>query len=162
MNSPKKEEQQHTHYVEYKKLTNGDEANFADLVLLFNMEFESPQPTFINSKNIKRLLENDNFVCFVAHIGNQIVGGLTAYELEMYDQEGSAMYIYDVAVSQQYQRMGIGSRLIKEILADCKEKSINDVFVQADADDHHAVEFYKKNGGLPSKAYQFSFHTSDS
>ncbi|MCG7345977.1 GNAT family N-acetyltransferase [Sporosarcina sp. ACRSL] len=145
--------------VEYKKLQVGDDLIFHELVLLFNREFESGD--YVNSKNIKHLLNNPHFVCFVASVDNKIVGGLTAYELEMYDQEGSSMYIYDLAVSKEYQRNGIGSMLIHKIIDFCKSKSIRDVFVQVDGDDQHAIQFYKKNGGEQSKTFHFSFHTFD-
>ncbi|MFJ8262494.1 GNAT family N-acetyltransferase [Rummeliibacillus sp. NPDC094406] len=144
--------------VEYKKLQSGDDSKFSQLVLLFNKEFESPNLNFVNLKNISNLLINPKFVCIVASIDNKIVGGLTAYELEMYDQEGSSMYIYDLAVGKEYQRNGIGSRLVHEIIDFCKSKGINDLFVQADGVDQHAIEFYKKNGGEQSKTFHFSFN----
>ena len=143
--------------VKYKKLQSGDDSSFSDLVLLFIKEFESPTLTYVNSENIRKLLNNPNFVCFVAYIDNKILGGLTAYELEMYDREGSSMYIYDLAVSKEYQRNGIGSRLVNEIIDFCKSKAIKEMFVQADGVDQHAIKFYKKIGGEQSKTFQFSF-----
>jgi aminoglycoside 3-N-acetyltransferase I len=137
-------------------LQRGDDSKFKELVLLFNEEFESPNLTYANADNIGKLLDTPKFVCFVAQIDNRIVGGITAYELEMYDREGSAMYIYDLAVSRQYRRLGIGSRLVREIKNDCKARSIEDLFVHADAADRHAVEFYKSIGGQPAAAVQFS------
>jgi aminoglycoside 3-N-acetyltransferase I len=142
--------------AEYTRLQRGDDSKFIELVLLFNKVFDSPDATRVNSDNIGKLLNNSSFVCFAAHIGDRIVGGLTAYELEMYDREGSSMYIYDLAVSREYQRSGIGSRLVGEIMAYCKAKQIHDLFVHADAADRHAVEFYKKVGGEPAAAFQFS------
>lgn len=145
--------------VAYKKLQAGDDSEFSELVLLFNKVFQSPN--YVNSLNVKRLLNNPNFVCFVAYIDNKIVGGLTAYELEMYDQEGSTMYIYDLAVSEDYQRNGIGSRLVNEIMDYCRAKKIKDMFVQADEVDRHAIQFYKRIGGEQSKTFHFSFKTFD-
>lgn len=75
--------------VKYRRLKSGDDSQFSDLVLLFNEEFESPSLTYVNTKNIGNLLNNLKFVCIVAQIDNRIIGGLTAYELEMYDREGS-------------------------------------------------------------------------
>ncbi len=130
-------------HVSYKKLHRGNEKDFYDLVLLFNEEFETTNE--VNKENIRQLLNNSNFVCFVSYIDKKIVGGLTAYELEMYDQKGSSMYIYDLAVSKEYQRNGIGSRLVNEIMDYCRSKGIKDMFVQADAVDEHAIQFYKKS-----------------
>ncbi|MBY0155648.1 MULTISPECIES: GNAT family N-acetyltransferase [Cytobacillus] len=144
--------------VEYKKLTIGDESSFSKLVLLFNNEFESPDLNYVNDKNIRSLIAKPDFICFVAFIGDEVVGGLTGYELLMYDQEGSSMYLYDLAVDKNYQRRGIGSNLVGELMEYCRSKDIKDLFVQADVEDQHAVEFYNKIGGDDSETVQFSFH----
>lgn len=147
--------------VEYRKLESGDDSLFSNLVLLFNEEFKSPTLTYVNTKNIRKLLNNPNFVCIVAQIDNKIIGGITAYELEMYDREGSSMYIYDLAVRKACRRKGIGSSLVNEIIRLCKSKAIKDLFVQADGIDQQAIDFYKKVGGEPSETFQFSFNPLD-
>ncbi|MGA5691640.1 GNAT family N-acetyltransferase [Cytobacillus pseudoceanisediminis] len=144
--------------VEYRKLAIGDESSFSKLVLLFNKEFESPDLNYVNDKNIRSLIAKPDFICFVAFIGDKVVGGLTGYELQMYDQEGSSMYLYDLAVDKNYQRRGIGSNLVGELMDYCRSKDIKDLFVQADVEDQHAVEFYNKIGGDDSETVQFSFH----
>lgn len=144
--------------VEYRKLAIGDESSFSKLVLLFNKEFESPDLNYVNDKNIRSLIAKPDFICFVAFIGDEVVGGLTGYELLMYDQEGSSMYLYDLAVDKNYQRRGIGSNLVGELMDYCRSKDIKDLFVQADVEDQHAVEFYNKIGGDDLETVQFSFH----
>ncbi|WP_339296617.1 GNAT family N-acetyltransferase [Paenibacillus sp. FSL W7-1279] len=147
--------------VEYTKLKIRDNSKFYELVLLFNVEFESSNPNYVNLDNIEKLLKNPNFVCFVATIDGKVVGGLTGFELEMYDREGSSMYIYDLAVINKCQRKGIGSRLVYEMIEYCKSKSIKELFVQADSVDQHAIKFYKKIGGEQTKTFHFSFDTSN-
>lgn len=147
--------------VQYTHLQSGDESKFTDLVLLFHKEFESPDPTLVNAANIKKLLTNPHFVCIIAQIGDKVVGGLTAYELERYDGEGSSMYLYDLAVCASYQRNGIGSRLVRELMEDCRSKGIRDLFVQADAEDRHALAFYKQIGGAPSETFHFTFSIAE-
>ncbi|MBO0992965.1 GNAT family N-acetyltransferase [Bacillus sp. SD088] len=146
-------------HIFYKKLSHGDESDFYELVLLFNEVFETKNS--VNKKNIGRLLNNSTFVCFVAYIDQKIVGGITAYELEMYDQEGSSMYIYDLAISKEHQRNGIGSKLVNEIMDYCRSNGIKDMFVQADGVDQHAIQFYKKIGGEQSRTFHFSFNLSN-
>ncbi|HZG86688.1 GNAT family N-acetyltransferase [Paenibacillus sp.] len=143
--------------VTYKKLQTGDELIFSELVLLFNKEFESPNTDYVNNDNIARLLSSPFFVCIVAIQGDEVIGGLTGYELDMYDRKGSTLYLYDIAVGTNYQRKGIGSSLIRELVKYCKSNEIRDIFVQADAIDQHAVEFYKNLGGEKSSVYQFTF-----
>ncbi|WP_282173403.1 GNAT family N-acetyltransferase [Cytobacillus firmus] len=71
---------------------------------------------YVNDKNIRSLIAKTDFICFVAFIGDEVVGGLTGYELLMYDQEGSSMYLYDLTVDKNYQRHGIGSNLVGELM----------------------------------------------
>ncbi|RJS50291.1 GNAT family N-acetyltransferase [Bacillus sp. PK3_68] len=144
--------------VEYRKLAIGDKSSFSKLVLLFNKEFESQDLNYVNDKNIRNLIAKPDFICFVAFIGDEVVGGLTGYELLMYDQEGSSMYLYDLAVDKNYQRRGIGSNLVGELMDYCRSKDIKGLFVQADVEDQHAIEFYNKIGGDDSETVQFSFH----
>lgn len=144
--------------VEYRKLAIGDESSFSKLVLLFNKEFESPDSNYVNDNNIRSLIAKPDFICFVAFIGDEVVGGLTGYELLMYNQKGSSMYLYDLAVDKNYQRRGIGSNLVGELMDYCRSKDIKDLFVQANVEDQHAIEFYNKIGGDDSETVQFSFH----
>lgn len=142
-------------YVTYKKLQSGNEKDFHDLVLLFNDVFETEND--VNKENIRQLLNNPSFVCVVAIHQSKVIGGIIAYELMSYDKLGSVMYVYDVAVLTIYQRSGIGSRLFSEILADCRQKGIKELFVQAEEADAHAVQFYQKLGGESLKTRQFHF-----
>lgn len=50
------------------------------------------------------------------------------------------------------------SQLISELLSDCRKKGIKELFVQTEAADVHAVQFYKKLGGESFKTYQFNFN----
>ncbi|WP_347343035.1 GNAT family N-acetyltransferase [Siminovitchia fortis] len=88
----------------------------------------------------------------------KVIGGITAYELMSYDKAGSVMYVYDLAVQNIHQRSGIGSRLVSELLVDCRQKGIKELFVQAEEADAHAVQFYQKLGGESFKTRQFHFN----
>src|SRR5690625_4526710 len=125
-------------YVIYKKLQPGNEKDFHDLVLLINNVFTTENS--VNKVNIKRLLNDPGFECIVAIYQEEVIGGITAYELLSYDQAESMMYLYDLAVQTTHQRIGIGSRLVAELLADCRKRGINELFVQTEEADVHAVQ----------------------
>jgi aminoglycoside 3-N-acetyltransferase I len=147
--------------VIYKRLQAGNESLFAEMVKLFNVEFENPDVDYVNAENIKTLLAKPDFVCFVALSENHVVGGITGYELKMYAQEGSTMYLYDMAVGSAYQRRGIGSKLVSELKTYCAQNGIGDMYVQADVVDDHAIAFYKSLGGEPADVVHFTFDTSE-
>lgn len=143
-------------YVTYKKLDPSNEKEFHDLVLLFNDVFAIEND--VNKENIRKLLNDLSFVCIVATYQAEVIGGITAYELMSYDKAESMMYLYDLAVQTSHQRSGIGSGLVAELLADCRKKGINELFVQAEEADVHAVQFYQKLGGESMETRQFHFN----
>ncbi len=95
---------------------------------------------------LRQLLKNDYFIAIAALKENEVVGGLTAYELKKFEQERSEIYIYDLAVAAAHRRDGIATALIqklKEIAVACGAYVI---FVQADLGDDPAIELYTKLG----------------
>ena len=106
---------------------------------------------------VDRLLARPDFWAFVALSGHEVVGGLTAHTLPMTRAERSEMFIYDVAVRPDYQRQGVGRRLMAAVRDVASDQGIDDVFVAADEDDAHALDFYRSLGGSPSMSAIFTF-----
>jgi aminoglycoside 3-N-acetyltransferase I len=79
----------------------------------------------------------------VAKTKEKVIGGLTAHVLDRYDTEKPSAYIYDIAVLTTQQRKGIGNLLIATLNDYCKKNGFSEVFVQAETDDHQAVNFYR-------------------
>lgn len=90
------------------------------------------------------LAQGQNIVLVAEHNG-QIVGGLVAYCLTKFEQERKEVYLYDLAVSADHQRQGIGKMLMNELRAVAKSMGAYVVFVQADEGDE-AVAFYESLG----------------
>ncbi|MGZ7068899.1 MAG: GNAT family N-acetyltransferase [Methanobacterium sp.] len=59
--------------------------------------------------------------------------------------------------SSRFQRKGIGTRLIVELKKISCNKGDKEIFLQADIEDGHAIEFYKEIGGIPENVIHFSF-----
>jgi aminoglycoside 3-N-acetyltransferase I len=93
----------------------------------------------------------------VATRKGKVVGSLTAFTLPSVYYPASELYIYDFAVRPACQRQGIGTAMLKELRDHCTRSGIKEIFVQADRPDHHAIEFYQKNGGTPEDVIHFSF-----
>ncbi len=51
----------------------------------------------------------------VAKYEEDIIGGLTAHELPSTYFEANEVYVYDLAVHPNFQKKGIGRRLIEEL-----------------------------------------------
>lgn len=94
----------------------------------------------------ERLLGGDTFIAIVALLAGEVAGGLAAYELHKFEQERSAVYIYDLAVAAAYRRRGIATSLIRELQRLAAERGAYVVFVQADLEDDAAIALYTKLG----------------
>ncbi|WP_201274282.1 GNAT family N-acetyltransferase [Microvirga brassicacearum] len=53
--------------------------------------------------------KKEHKVVLVALAGEDVIGGLVAYELAMFEQGRRELYIYDLAVSEEYRRCGIAT-----------------------------------------------------
>jgi aminoglycoside 3-N-acetyltransferase I len=95
---------------------------------------------------LKRLLNSDYFIAIVALKDKSVVGGLTAYELQKFEQERSEIYIYDLAVAAAHRREGIATALIQELQKIALTRSAYVIFVQADIGDDPAIALYTKLG----------------
>lgn len=95
---------------------------------------------------LRRLLGSGMFVAIAAHVGDEVVGGLAAYELRKFERERSEIYLYDLAVLEAHRRRGIATALIRELQTVAAERGAYVVFVQADRGDAPAVALYTKLG----------------
>jgi aminoglycoside 3-N-acetyltransferase I len=148
---PEKQELQIT------RLHKDDGAIAAELFILMQRVFGIETPTLADEAYIKALLADDHFICFAVRHQDRLAGGLTAYQLPMVHAATSEIFIYDIAFLPEFQRMGYGKRLMETVKAFAKEKRY-DLFVDADAEDHHALEFYRAAGGSESRVLQYSFY----
>ena len=141
---------------EIKRLTKEDSVKFNSLIELFNLVFEE-EPKIGSEANSLRLLDDNRFIAIVALADKEVVGGLTAYELPMYYSDASEIFVYDLAVKPEYQRMGGGKGLIQSLKEYCIKTRIKEFFVMAHEEDEHAIEFYRATGGKAEKVVNFVY-----
>jgi aminoglycoside 3-N-acetyltransferase I len=103
------------------------------------------------------LLGRDTFWAIAALSGDEVIGGLTAHTLAMTRTESAEVFIYDVAVRADRQRMGIGRQLVTLLCAAATEAGFGDVFVPVDTADEHALDFYRALGGVSAPVTMFTF-----
>lgn len=99
-----------------------------------------------SSAYLERLLGSDYFIALAALKGDEVVGGIAAYELRKFEQERSEIYIYDLAVAAAYRRQGIATALILELKKIAATRGAYVIFVQADLGDAPAIALYSKLG----------------
>jgi aminoglycoside 3-N-acetyltransferase I len=146
--------------MEFVRLTTGDRDLAKALFALMSNVFEENSQVLCD-EYVDKLLGRADFWAIAAFSGDDIIGGVTAHTLPMTRAESSEVFIYDVAVQRDYQRRGIGRQLVTRLLEEAAASGIRDVFVPADNDDVHALDFYRALGGDASAVTIFTFTRKD-
>ena len=132
-----------------RRLVPGDIALMHGMLGMFSAAFEDPDSYDKKRPSdayLDKLLSRDTFIALVALQGDDVVGGIAAYELHKFEQERSEIYIYDLAVSAEHRRLGIATALIEELRVIAKARGAYVVYVQADYVDPPAIALYTKLG----------------
>lgn len=105
--------------------------------------YQGPPP---GVDHLRKLLLDEKFIALVARLDGEMVGALAGYELVKFEAERSEIYIYDLAVREEYRRRGVATALIEALKPIARKKGASAIFVQADPPDAPAVALYDKLG----------------
>lgn len=150
----------HSESFEIRKLSTENLTSFQSLIKLFNRVFEETQPASASKTYLRALLSTRSFIALAAFVENELVGGLTAYELPMYQTDSSEILVYDLAVRPDYQRRGIAKQLLQHLKEYCSVSGIQVFFVLVHEEDEHAVEFYQATGGQGERVINFVYEAA--
>ena len=142
--------------IRTSRLTS-DDRELAKGLFIMMAEVFGEECDHLSDDYLDRLLSREDFWAIAAFVGDEIVGGLTAYTLPMTRSESSEIFIYDLAVREDQQRKGIGRQLVTALREAAAAAGIQLVLVAADNDDGHALDFYRAVGGVPSPVTFFTF-----
>lgn len=135
--------------IEYtcRRLTEND----INMVMDMNKNFREG---FICYDNALIFLRNPNNWIYAAVANDVIIGFAYGYELNRLNNIGNMLYIHEVSVIEEYQKQGIGYRLMTELKAECKSKNICRYFLSTYQNNVGANALYKKLGGVVSEESQ--------
>ena len=126
-----------------------DVGQLKELLNVFAEAFEDPesyQSAVPSDGYLNSLLSSDNFIAVAAVADGKVVGGLAAYVLKKFEQERSEIYIYDLAVLEEYRRRHIATGSINKLREIARELGSYIIFVQADHGDDPAIKLYESLG----------------
>ncbi len=126
------------------RLKPGNEVMMQELSQLYKSVFEMQPAESASLAFCTQILNNKNNIFVVAKVEETIIGGLSAYILPSVHGH-SECYVFDLAVAEHLQRKGTGTLLMKHLSEICRKEGIAGVFVNAENEDEHAIQFYKKN-----------------
>jgi aminoglycoside 3-N-acetyltransferase I len=96
--------------------------------------------------HLSNLLADDKFIALVAEMDGEMIGALAGYQLVKFEAERSEIFIYDLAVGEEYRRRGVATALIEQLKRIAREQGAWVIFVQADPPDEPAIALYRKLG----------------
>ena len=143
--------------IEYLQLKGNNLEEIVKLIKLYENVFGMERFEYPSHDYLKKILKNQNIIFMAAKYEDEIIAGLTAHQLASVYSESNEVYVYDLAVHQDFQRKGIGTRLLEELKKIICNNGDKEIFLQADIGDADAIDFYKKNGGVPENVIHFSF-----
>ena len=116
------------------------------LRVLFSIEQDFTVDNRRQQQGLQLMLENPRGCVLVAEISGVVVGMCTGQLTISTAEGGLSLLIEDVVVSPEWQRRGIGKRLILEISEWGKEKGAKRMQLLADSNNERALIFYKGLG----------------
>ena len=132
-----------------RRLSTGDLALFRAMNALFAAVFEDPASFGSappDDAYAEALLARPETVLLLAVANGEPIGALAGYVLPKYEQARSELYIYDLAVAEDWRRRGVATALIEDTRRIAREVGAWTVFVQADTipEDEPARLLYRK------------------
>lgn len=89
---------------------------------------------------IHRFLDKNPATCFVALEGRRIIGTLLG------GSDGRRGYIYHLAVSKNYQRMGVGKTLVDKCITAFKRAGLQKCHIFVISDNFEGLRFWEHTG----------------
>ncbi len=112
--------------------------NKDDIEAIIKLE-ESLLNTSLGYNILQDRLDDDNFLIYV-YEDMGICGYISSYF------DGQTLEILNFCIKENYQRKGIGSILLQEIINKTKEKGLQNVILEVRSSNEKAINFYNKNG----------------
>ncbi len=145
------------------QLTTSDIHLLKELLRVFGLAFEDVetyQGAIPGDDYLRSFLAKPHVIVVVAHHGEEVIGGLVAYELDKFERDRREIYIYDLAVAAEHRRKGVATGLIRELKRIARDRRAYVVYVQADRGDVPAISLYESLG-TREDVHHFDFLVSD-
>jgi len=92
-----------------------------------------------------RFLVTPGHHLLIAYEDDQPAGFVSGVELTHPDK-GTEMFLYELAVAEEFQRRGIGKALVGALLEVARDRGCYDMWVLTDADNDAALATYRTTG----------------
>lgn len=121
-----------------------EETDFEQIVNLFKelAVFEKLPEKMINS--VDRMKgEKEFFNCYIAETTDKKIIGYATYFFAYYTWIGKSLYMDDLYVQPEFRGIGIGTKLIKQVIDFAKKSGCHKLHWQVSGWNKPAIEYYK-------------------
>ena len=103
--------------------------------------------TDLSSRTMSRFLDSDAHYLIAAFDDNKVpIGFALSYELVRVDQVRPMMLLYEIEVSEQYQRQGIGTAMLNLLKEFCYQRNVYKMWVPTSQANIAAKHLYEATG----------------
>lgn len=143
-----------------RRLGGADLPAMRGLLALYAEAFEMPGEYLDRQPDddwLGHLLQRPDFICLIAELENgQIVGGLSAYLLQKFEQPRQEIFIYDLAVAEAWRRRGIASQMLGWVSREAEQLGAWVIIIEAEEGDEPAIQLYRKLASSEEIAHHFN------
>ncbi len=131
-------------------IENATEADIESMARLLAQLFAIEQDFTIDFEAQKKglsllLQERQTFVC-VARFQERVIGMVTMQQLISTAAGGPIGQIEDLVVDSEYRSLGVGNRLLEQMIHNARERAYHRLQLGADISNLRALDFYRKRG----------------
>lgn len=130
--------------IEIREIRAND---YSEVLLLWNNELGNHN---VNAENIsvrfERMNKNENYKTFVALYENKVVGVITVVQVMALEYEIGYLKINGLAVQENFQNRGIGTKLLKYAENYASDKGLSRLILNSGFQRKKAHDFYESKG----------------
>ena len=108
-------------------------------------------------KQLQSMLSDDSNVIIIIEKEGQIIGGATAYKLDMYTRDTTELFIYEIGIDLPHRGQGYGTKLMNYLLNIAKNEECKEAFVITEKGNISANKLYKATGGINEECQCYSY-----
>ncbi|BCM91006.1 hypothetical protein IAD21_02870 [Abditibacteriota bacterium] len=105
----------------------------------------------------EKFLANPANYLLIAEENGEVIGFLSAHQLDSIERESAAMFIYEIEVEKAHHRKGAGRALIDHIRTIALERGMFEMFVFTNRSNTSACAFYQSTGGQIEEGDELMF-----
>ncbi len=120
-------------------------------ILINHIDISDKKESLPSLTHLQTLLDDNRSYLFAAIKENFVVGYALAYRFPSLYTSGYLTYLYDIEVSINYRRKGIGKLLIETILEHLKPDNVSELWLGTGIDNTGGQALFRSTGAIKSE-----------